>query len=213
MSSAAAESIPASSIPTLSYTELKALQPCEPSMKRVAKLMGGARKWNGHGITAEQARAAGASFDDIIWAASAKARHDKDVERRLRLWLADCAARVLPIFEKHRPGDTRPRDAIMAARQFARGEIGAAAWAAAWAAAGAAAWAAAGDAAGDAAWAAAGAAAGAAAWAAAGDAAGDAAGAAAWAAERQWQFDRLVAWLSDEPADLSLPALAKAQAA
>ena len=44
-----------------------------------------------------------------------------------RLFAADCAERVLPIFEKKHPDDTRPREAIEAARQFARGEIDAAA--------------------------------------------------------------------------------------
>jgi hypothetical protein len=115
-------------------------------------------------------------------------------ETAARLFAADCAEHVLPLFEKHYPKDDRPRKAIDAARQFARGEISrddmAAAGAAAWAA-GAAAWAAAwaaGNAAGaaarDAAWAAGNAArdaAGAAAWAA-GNAAGAAAWAAAWAA-------------------------------
>ncbi len=64
-----------------------------------------------------------------------------------RLFAADCAEHVLPIFEAKRPNDDRPRKAIEAARAFARGEIGAAAWAAAWDAA----WDAAGDAARDAA--------------------------------------------------------------
>ena len=64
--------------------------------------------------------------------------------RTARLFTADCAEHVLPIFERLRPDDDRPRLAIEAARAVARGEIGAAAGAAAWAAAGAAAWAAAG---------------------------------------------------------------------
>lgn len=63
-------------------------------------------------------------------------------ERTARLFAADCAERVLPIFERERPGDDRPRLAIEAARAFARGEIDAAARAAAVAAARAAAWAA-----------------------------------------------------------------------
>ena len=67
-------------------------------------------------------------------------------ETTARLYAADCAERVLPIFEKARPGDDRPRKAIEAARAFARGEIDAAARDAAWAAAGDAAWDAAGDA-------------------------------------------------------------------
>jgi len=128
-----------SAVPSLTYAELKALRPCEDSLNRIAKLFGGARKWNGRKISASEARSAGATFDDIVWAASALARNDKDIERRLRLWTADCAAHVLHIYEKT-GGSNAPRKAIVAARQFARGEIdaaaGDAAWAAAWAAAG-----------------------------------------------------------------------------
>ena len=72
-------------------------------------------------------------------------------EKTARLYAADCAERVLPIFEKEHPSDDRPRKAIEVARAFARGEIDDAARAAAWAAARAAA----SDAARDAAWAAA----------------------------------------------------------
>jgi len=42
----------------------------------------------------------------------------------LRLLAADFAEHVLPIFEKKRPGDLRPREAIAAARAYARGKIG-----------------------------------------------------------------------------------------
>ena len=41
----------------------------------------------------------------------------------LRLFAADCAERVLPNFEKQYPGDSRPRRAIQAARDFALGKI------------------------------------------------------------------------------------------
>ena len=59
-------------------------------------------------------------------------RLDSWNERTARLFAADCAERVLPIFEKAYPNDDRPRKAIEAGRAFARGEIGAAARAAAW---------------------------------------------------------------------------------
>jgi len=203
--------------PTLTYAQLKELDPCEESRERVVKLLGGARKWGENGVTAAQAKEAGCTLDDLVWAASALARRDKDVERRLRLWMADCAARVLHIYERTETSEA-PRNAIIAARQFARGEIDGAAWAAAWGAAGAAARGAAGAAARGAA--------GAAAMAAAGDAAGAAARAAAWAAacdaaradargaEEAWQLDRLVAWMSDvEPDDWPLPARQKKDAA
>ena len=108
-------------------------------------------------------------LDDTLWAFRAVYGKDKEI----RLFAADCADMVLPIYKKEYPGDDRPRKAIQAARDYANGLISAkelaaaraAAWDAAWDAARAAAWAAAWDAARDAAWAAAWAAARAAAWA------------------------------------------------
>lgn len=48
-------------------------------------------------------------------------------DRRLvAAWAADCAERVLPLFEREAPHDDRPRNAIARARAFARGELTAA---------------------------------------------------------------------------------------
>ncbi len=123
-----------------------------------------------------------------------------------RLFAADCAEHVLPIFERAHPSDDRPRLSIKAARDFANGKIDSeqmrAAWDAAWDAARDAARAAAGDAAGDAAWAAGGDAAWDAAWDAARAAAGDAGGAAAGDAEKKWQAGKLLSYLKlDEAAN------------
>jgi len=197
--------------PTITLAQLSNLKPCGESLKAAEKVLPKRRR-----ITAAMARDAGFSQSDIIWVLSRLARQDKDVDRRLRLWMADCAARVLHIYEKT-GSSISPRDAITAARQYARGEIKAAAGAAARAAAGAAAGAAARAAAWDAAGAAAGAAARAAAWDAAGaaawdaaraaaraaawDAAGAAAGAAARAAEEAWQLERLIFRMSDDEPD------------
>lgn len=41
-------------------------------------------------------------------------------------WAADCAERVVGLFEAEAPADGRPRDAIARARAFARGELDAA---------------------------------------------------------------------------------------
>jgi hypothetical protein len=41
--------------------------------------------------------------------------------RLVGLWAADCAERVLPLFEAKAPTDTRPREAIEGIRAFARG--------------------------------------------------------------------------------------------
>ncbi|MFF2372473.1 putative immunity protein [Agromyces sp. NPDC058110] len=48
-------------------------------------------------------------------------------DRRLvAAWAADCADRVLPLFEAEAPDDDRPRDGIARARAFSRGELSAA---------------------------------------------------------------------------------------
>lgn len=48
-------------------------------------------------------------------------------DRRLvAAWAADCAERVLPLFETEVPDDGRPRDGIARARAFSRGELDAA---------------------------------------------------------------------------------------
>ena len=47
-----------------------------------------------------------------------------EVDRRIVAgWAADCAQRVLWLFEAAAPGDSRPRDAIARTRAFARGEL------------------------------------------------------------------------------------------
>ena len=123
-------------------------------------------------------------------------------ERNLRLFAADCAEDVLHLYEDKYPKDDRPRRAIEAARAYARGDIGASAWAAVRDAVRDAAWAAAGDAAWDAAGAAAWAAAWDAAWTAVRDAAWAAAGDAAWDEARarysNWLVYRLWGGEGDE---------------
>jgi hypothetical protein len=50
-----------------------------------------------------------------------------EAQRRLAAaWAADCAERVLPLFEAEAPEDARPRDAIARTRAFAHGELDAA---------------------------------------------------------------------------------------
>ena len=61
---------------------------------------------------------------DAIWCLRAVLPDEEAARDRIaRLFAADCAAAVLPIFERARPGDARPREAIEAARQFARGNL------------------------------------------------------------------------------------------
>ncbi len=180
--------------PALTLAEVRKLDPCTDDYTEARNLLKG---YGRRKITWRMAKDAGVSFDSLVWVASAAALENADINRRLRLWMADCAARVLHLYEKTAPDDPRVRDAIVASRQFARGEIDAAAWDAASraasraaSAASGAAWDAARDAARDAAW----------------DAARDAAWAAARDAEEAWQFDRLILRMSHpEPADWPLP--------
>lgn len=157
-------------VPSLTLAQIKALSPCEQSWGRVSTAL------KAHGvkarqkITARDAADAGCKLDDLIWIASAVSRKDKDVERRLTLFLADCAAKVLHHFEREFPTDMRVRNCIIAQRQYARGAIDAAARAA---------------------------------WAAR-------AARAARAASEQWQLERLILWLTDEPSDWPLPAIQQA---
>jgi len=47
-------------------------------------------------------------------------RYNGQEQRLLAIWAADCAERVLPLFEKMRPKDRRPREAIKACRRWVR---------------------------------------------------------------------------------------------
>jgi len=59
-------------------------------------------------------------FDDAVWCLRAALEPSESVKR---LIAADFAETVLHIFESNRPGDSRPRQAIQAARDFANGLI------------------------------------------------------------------------------------------
>jgi hypothetical protein len=47
-------------------------------------------------------------------------KYNKQDQRSLATWAADCAERVLPLFEKAYPKDDRPRKAIKACRTWVR---------------------------------------------------------------------------------------------
>jgi len=48
---------------------------------------------------------------------------NRQKQKALALFAANCAEHVLPIFEAHQPSDDRPRKAIEAARAWVRAEI------------------------------------------------------------------------------------------
>jgi Imm-5 like putative immunity protein len=51
---------------------------------------------------------------------SAYKKYNREDQRSLATWAADCAERVLPFFEKVYPKDDRPRKAIQACRTWVR---------------------------------------------------------------------------------------------
>ena len=200
---------------TFTYDRVAALRPSADMLLAAAEKLGGVAVWKERAVSFREMADAGILFDDLVRLATEASQLDPDIARRVKLWGADCAAHVLPIFEREMPGDTRPREAIEAARGFARGTGSDAALAAArdatmdatmdatraaaWAAARAAAWVATRAAASDA-RAAARDAARAAAWVATRAAASDAED-----AEKAWQLDRLCCWMSEqEPQDWPL---------
>jgi hypothetical protein len=120
--------------PTLTWKAILAFDPCAEERDAIRRKLAKAfPDYRTRALTLADAAAAGASFDQLIWAAGRAAEADPDCARRIRLFGADCAARVA-----HIANDPRSTAAIVApASSPVRplGEIDAAAWDAAWAAA------------------------------------------------------------------------------
>lgn len=122
---------------------------CESGYHKLAKFLGGVKKYGETTPINLLTVLYSNSLDDALWCLRA-VLPDQTTTRDCvaRLFAADCAEVVLPIFEKKYPDDKRPRQAITAARAFAAGKISAkeldaasvAARAAAWDAAWGAAW-------------------------------------------------------------------------
>ena len=135
---------------------------CIESYRKMAKALGGVRKYGLDTLIGLNKILEVCGLDDALWSLRIIT---EQADKEIRLFACDCAERVLPIFEKEYPDDKRPRTAIEVLRKYAVGEATQGELAAAWDAA---------RDARDAAWAAA---------RAAGDA-GD--------AEREWQKERFI---------------------
>lgn len=99
-----------------SVSQIRALGPCISGYRFALDNLAGDDR-----VSAAAAREAGCSFEDMCWYLSSQAGSDPEIDRRLRMWRADVAARVLPVFEKEFPRETAPRFAIIVARGFASG--------------------------------------------------------------------------------------------
>ncbi len=208
------------SLVTTSFSQCHKADACRGAYKAMSKALGGIKAHGRHTRTPLADIYEHLGFDDTLWVLGNAA--GPEGVKILRLVWADWAEHVLHIFEKEHPNDTRPRDAIQAARDFAEGKISreelaaSADRAARAASAASAAWAARADSAAWAAWAAraasadradSAASAASAARAASADSAdrADSAAWAAWAAsaaradEHSWQEQRLLTYLRGAP--------------
>ena len=122
---------------------LKAADACAPRYEHLLKCLGGTKFDHDAPINLLTILEHN-GVEDCLWALCATV---EDCDVVARLMAADFAEVALPIFERERPHDLRPRHAIEAARAFTRGEITREQLASAWYAAGDAALAAAGAAA------------------------------------------------------------------
>ena len=123
---------------TTTLAKIREHKPCKSGWVKLDKSLGGTKSYGLHTPVKFSQIAESNGLDDAVWCLrSICPEHEKEV----RLFAADCAESVLHLYEKEYD-DTRPRDAIQAARDFANGLIDDGLRAAAWAA---------GDAAGDAA--------------------------------------------------------------
>ena len=111
---------------TLTFAKAKSEGACDVSYRKMVKHLGGVTKYGLNTPVPIETILDVCGFGDAVWALIAI-----NADRPLSLFAADCAERVLPIYEKEYPEDQRPRQAIEAARAFVRGEISAAARAAA----------------------------------------------------------------------------------
>ena len=110
----------------LTLDDIRKLGACDSALKRVRYRFIGQKghiraRFGSH--SAADAVEAGCELADLIWVAERLASDDSNIRRRLRLWATDCAIRVLPIIEAACPS-TAPRDFILAVRRVAHRSIG-----------------------------------------------------------------------------------------
>ena len=145
------------------FRKAKEAGACASSYKKMAKALGRVRKYGLDTPIPLSNILEVCGLDDTLWSLQIVL---EPADREIRLFACDCAEKVLPLFEKQYPNDDRPRQAIIIARQFANGKATKEDLAAARVTACDA-------------------------WDATSDAARVASWAASWAAEREWQTQRV----------------------
>ena len=105
---------------TTTFNKLRASNACKKGYKKLAKALGGVRKYGADTeinlLTILDAN----GFDDAMWSLHATLEDSDSIKR---LIACDFAESVLHIFESKRPDDDRPRKAIESARGFVAGTV------------------------------------------------------------------------------------------
>ena len=99
--------------------KIKSHSPCEDGWKKLLNHLGKTEADNE--VLELRTILVSNGIEHTLWAFRAVDGKDKEI----RLFAADCAEMVLPIYEKEYPNDYRPRKAIHAARDYANGLISA----------------------------------------------------------------------------------------
>ena len=105
---------------TTTLRKIREYSPCEDGYKKLCKSLGGVRKYGEDTPVKFSQIVESNGLHDALWCLRTIC---PEHEREVRLYAADCAERVLHVFEKKYPKDKRPTEAIEAARKFANGEI------------------------------------------------------------------------------------------
>ena len=85
-------------VPTLSLQQIKDFDPCTGSFNRAASRLRKLKKGRDAQLSVADAIAAGIDYDDILWVLENS--DDQIIRRKCGLWLADCLAHVLHLYEK-----------------------------------------------------------------------------------------------------------------
>ena len=122
---------------TTTFNRLRDAGACTDGYRKLAKYLGGVDNYGADTPINLLTILESNGLEDTIWCLRAT---EQNSDKVARLFAADCAEEVLPLFLAVHPDDDRPRLAIEAARAYTRGETGSTAGAAAGDAARAAAW-------------------------------------------------------------------------
>jgi len=107
---------------TTTFTLLRKADACTEGYRRLAKHLGGVTKYGADTPIDLLTVLDSNGLQDTLWCLRAT-QQGADAQTVTRLFAIDCAERVLPLFEAKYPKDQRPRQAILAAKDYMAGKI------------------------------------------------------------------------------------------